>query len=611
MVINMKVAFVAVNSKFSHTNLALRLIREYCKRPVHFFEFTINEPVSRAVSEIYREKPEVLCFSTYIWNVEFIVKCAKTLKTLLPDSKIIMGGPEVSYDSESFMQKNTFVDAVTVGEGESTMKELFEKNFSFAGVSGVIYRDMDKIILNKGIREPVNMDDVPFPYTDDELSDMGGKLLYYESSRGCPYNCSYCLSSTIHYLRFASVRKVESDLMRFINKNVRIVKFIDRTFNANPERAYEIFDFLIKNGKFTKFHFEISAHILTDKTLALLSSAPKGMFQFEIGVQSTNENTIKAINRKTDFKILTEAVERLMSYKNSHVHLDLIAGLPYEDLNSFKKSFNDVYALGADVLQLGFLKLLKGTQIRREYELHGYKFIDYPPYEFLENKYMSFSDTLYLKDIEEVFERYHNSGKFANTLKRLESFFETPFDMFHDIAVYFREKGYFDISVSGSTLYKIMFDFISGLGDEMICDCLKFDWYYLYHANAAPIWNGESGFAPKKRFDIIENRRKDIFAEFGNMPAKEIVKRVIFEIFDYDIFKCEKKRQLVIFFKDGGFKTMDLTAKNYEVTEISGDYATLKNTEDGSEIFIAMALLPPGTDINTHVRYENLEYTIA
>jgi len=607
----MNIALVAVNSKFSHTNLAIRLIREYSGYPARLFEFTINEPISFAVSEIYKAAPDVICFSTYIWNVEFITKCAKTLKNLMPHTKIILGGPEVSYDATEYLENNSFIDAITAGEGEVTFKSLYENGFCFENINGVIYRSKNGIITNPPAEIAESIDTLPFPYTSEELTELKDKLLYYESSRGCPYNCSYCLSSTIHSLRFASLDKVKSDLKRFIDSDVKIVKFIDRTFNADIERAYSIFEFLIENAKNTKFHFEISAHILNDKILRLLKSAPAHLFQFEIGVQSTNEATIRAINRKTDFSVLSKNVKKLLSYKNIHIHLDLIAGLPYEDITSFKKSFNDVFGLCPDMLQLGFLKLLKGTQIRNEYQNHGYKFIDYPPYEFLENDYMAFSDVLKLKAIEDIVEKYYNSGRFTTALNRLLTHFNSPFEMFEKLAEYFCENGYDKISLSLGTLYSVLADFIIRLNDYVALDCLKFDWFTKNHANTSPAWAKNIDALPKSRFDFISLHRKDVFSGFGNMPAKEIVKQVLFEVFDYDISTGQKKKQLYIFFKKGDCYIMDLTPKDYIVKRIEGEYAILENIDDKNEIYIALALLPVGTDINTRLHYENLEYEIC
>lgn len=609
----MKILLCAVNSKFSHTNLAIRLLSRFCGySDCEILEFTINEPINFVVSEIYKKCPDIICFSSYIWNIEFIIKCAETLKSILPEAKLVLGGPEVSYCPDEYIAY-PFIDAVLCGEGELTFKTLCENRFNFCDVDGVVYRHKNSVIHNAPANLLSSLDELPFPYTDTELSELRGKLLYYESSRGCPYSCSYCLSSVMHSLRFASFDKVKKDLKYFIDKNVKIVKFIDRTFNADDARAYKIFEFLIQHGGNTRFHFEISAHILTERTLALLSTAPKGLFQFEIGVQSTNENTISAINRKTNFDILSRNVSKLLSFGNIHLHLDLIAGLPYENLDSFINSFNMVFALRPDMLQLGFLKLLKGTKIRNEYQLHGYKFISYPPYEFLENKYMSFTDTLVLKDIENITEKYYNSGKFVKTIECLLTFFPSPFDMFSAVSEYFKSRGCDKISVSQSALYEILAAFIKKHDfPEYLLDCLKFDYFFYAHANNSPSWYIGDYSLSSKRFDIIEKNRKNIFARFGTMPAKEIVKQVIFEEFKYDIFDTFKcKKQLIVFFKNGGFEKMDLTPKDYIIKKIEGEYAVLKNIEDNTELFIALALLPPETDVGLHLHYENLEYTVS
>jgi len=548
----MKTILVAINSKYSHTNLAVRLLNAYSGYCADVMEFTINEQISFITSQIFKVKPDVICFSTYIWNIETVIKCCEVLKSVLPNTKIILGGPEVSYNAEEILNAHSFIDAIIIGEGEVSFSELINNGFDFKSAHNIAYRDNGCITFTDTARS-LSLDELPFPYTDDELISYGQKLLYYETSRGCPYNCSYCLSSTLHSLRFASLDKVKEDLKKFIDKKVRIVKLVDRTFNADQNRAYEIFDFLIKNAGETCFHFEISAHILSDEILKLLETAPKGLFQFEIGVQSTNEKTISAINRKTDFETLRTNVQRLLSFGNIHLHLDLIAGLPYEDIESFKKSFNDVFALNPHMLQLGFLKLLKGTKIREEKVLHGYKFTPYPPYEVLENKYLTHYDILTLKAAEEMVDKLYNNKKFKMSINRLCTFFASPFDMFLALSEYYAENGYDKISISQNALYSFLAEFIKLNADELTLQMLKFDYYHEGRFNTHPDWTDNPSIG-KLRFDVIENNRGTIFTI--DTPAKEIIKKVMFARFSYDIFTEEKKDCIIAFFKNGEYKIL-------------------------------------------------------
>ncbi len=552
----MKILLCAINSKFSHTNLAVRLINRYSGERADILEFTINENTSYIISEIFKYSPDVVCFSAYIWNIEIITRCAEVLRKVLPKVKIIVGGPEVSYDAEEYLTAHSFIDGVMAGEGEASFLSLINSDFDFSRAFGIVYRDGENIITTPPAVS-VSLDELSFAYTDSELLKYKNKLLYYESSRGCPYNCSYCLSSTLHSVRFKSLENVKKDLTKFIDSNVRIVKFIDRTFNADIERAYEIFNFLIQEKQTksfdTCFHFEISAHILNDKVTELLAAAPKGLFQFEIGVQSTNKATISAIDRKTDFTILSENVKKLSAPKNIHLHLDLIAGLPYEDYDTFKKSFCDVFALRPDMLQLGFLKLLKGTKIRREQDIHGYTYLPYPPYEFLENKYLSYSETLKLKAVEDMVDKLYNSSKFSNTIDALLKHFSSSFDMFYELSRFFEEKEYNRISLSQGTLYSFMVEFCSRFNDTFLTECIKLDYYSLSHANTLPPWDAEFS-AVKNRFEIIEENRNTLFSEFGTTPAKEIVKQVQFARFRYDIKTKQKADYIYVIKKDGSYR---------------------------------------------------------
>lgn len=548
----MKYLLIGINSKYTHTNLAIRTLKAYAQSPeVSICEYTINENRAEVLSDIYKKKAEAYFFSCYIWNIEYIKKLSRELKKIT-GAKIIFGGPEVSFNQEEIMCECEFLDACIIGEGEETFLELIKNGLDFKNTAGIVWRGG----RNKS-RALIDIDDVAFPYTEAEIKELSGRLIYYETARGCPFNCSYCMSSTIKGVRYRSLDKVKKELKFFIDNDVKIVKLTDRTFNANPKRAYEIFKFLIDNAGNTTFHFEIAAHILDDEIFSILKTAPKNLFQFEIGVQSTNPDTVLAINRTTDFEKISKEVKRIGSLKNIHIHLDLICGLPYETLEIFKKSFNDVIDLRPDMLQLGFLKLLHGTKIREEEKKHGYLYSEFPPYEVLGNTYLSYEELSELKRIEAMVDKFYNSGAFSNTLEFLLKQYETPYEMFYDLSAFFDENGLFSMSHSRNSLYEILADFgkTKGLSDAF-SDLLKLD-LFLNGANQNPKWykNQDDSFF-KKRFELIENN-PEVFSEF-NVPQKEIIKQVQFQKFSYDVLgDLEKQENVLVFFKDGRVKKLN------------------------------------------------------
>ncbi len=550
----MKYLLIGINSKFSHTNLAIRTLRAYANVPEVFLcEYTINEPVSQVMAEIYKHNADALFFSCYIWNIEYIKKLCKDLRKIT-DAKIVLGGPEVSFNPKEVLRSCDAVDACIIGEGEVTFSELVKNGLDFKNTDGVVFRDSE-IIKNKP-RELIDINSVPFPYTDEEIEKLSGKLIYYETARGCPYNCSYCMSSTIKGVRFKDLDTVKKELLFFIKHNVKIVKLTDRTFNADYKRTLEIFKFLIENAGNTTFHFEIAAHILNDEIFEVLKKAPKNLFQFEIGVQSTNEKTIEAINRKTSFENICKEVLRIKELGSIHMHLDLIAGLPFETFEIFKKSFNDVFSLRPDMLQLGFLKLLHGTKIRAEENEHNYRYSEFPPYEILANKYISYDELLALKSIEEIVDKFYNSGIFRESLEFLLAKYENPFSMFSDIAEYFERKGLFLLSHSRNSLFEILVDFAKERNfEDIFYDLLKLDFLKAGN-NKSPEWSLESFDEEfyKTRFSLIEEN-PDVFKDFAGKPLKDIIKQVHFEKFSYDILgNLEKCDNVLVFFKDGTVK---------------------------------------------------------
>ncbi len=548
----MKYLLVGINSKYSHTNLAIRLLKAYCKDDnVKITEYTINEPKEQVLSRIISENADAIFFSCYIWNIEYIKTLCSDLKKVT-NAKIIFGGPEVSFNAKDVMKECPFLDACIIGEGEITFSELIKNNLDFENTYGVIFKNPE-IKENKPRALISDISEIPFPYTEEEIKKLDGKLIYYETARGCPFNCSYCMSSTVKGVRYRDLELVKRELKFFVQNNVKIVKLTDRTFNADIKRFGEILKYLIEIKGNTTFHFEISAHILNDGIFGILEKAPKGLFQFEIGVQSTNEKTICEIKRKTDFEKLKKEVLRIKELGNIHIHLDLIAGLPYEDFESFKKSFNDVFALRPDMLQLGFLKLLHGTKIRSEEEKHQYIYSDFPPYEVLGNKYITYTELLILKNVEDIVDKFYNSGAFLNSLEFLLKGYKSAFDMFYKISEYFKERGLFLMSHSKNALFDILADFArEEKTDEVFFDILKLD-FLISGNHRTPKWSLKA-FNPefsKKRFSLIENN-PEIFSEFSSLPMKDIIKKVVFEEFSYDVLGSLKREDCILVFKENG-----------------------------------------------------------
>lgn len=544
----MKSLLIGINSKFTHTSLSVRTLSAN-SNGTEFCEFTINENVLDVAANIYAKQPDVLCFSCYIWNIEYVLKLASTLKKMLPDSIIIFGGPEVSYSAADTLEKYPFVNAVIRGEGEETFKELTENNFAFANVKGITYRN-DEIIQNPHREQVQNLDSLQFPYTKEDLLKNKGKLIYYESSRGCPFGCSYCLSSAERGVRFKSIEQVKEELQFLIDSKPATIKFVDRTFNADPGRSIELIKFMIDRGEGTTFHFEIEAHSISDEFLELVRSAPKGMFRFEIGIQSTNPDTLRAINRNPDVEKLLANIKKIISLDNVHVHLDLIAGLPFETYDTFKNSFNNVMSLEPDVMQLGFLKLLKGTKILREKEIFSYKCTDFPPYEIISNEFITCKEIIKLKKIEFLVDKYFNSGAFGNSLKYMKSKFGDYMSLFESLSLYFEEKGYFNLNHSRDGLYSIFAEF--GKEDTLFLNLLKFDYFTNTKNASTPVWSAEAYNMEvhKKRAEIIEENRNTIFSD---RPVRDILKNVHFEEFSWDLENKKQEKWIGVFAKSGRF----------------------------------------------------------
>ncbi|MCC0682843.1 B12-binding domain-containing radical SAM protein [Clostridioides sp. ZZV14-6345] len=546
----MKILLTTLNSKFIHTNLAIRYLKEFVRDliEVDMKEYTINNDLDYILKDIYKNEYDIILFSTYIWNVGDIVKLCDNLKKIRPNTKIALGGPEVSYDSYDAMKKYDFVDYILYGEGELIFRDLvlhLQGKMEINDVNGLVYRQGSEIIVNKPMELLQNLDEIPSPYENLNPKEYENRIVYYESSRGCPFNCQYCLSSTIPGLRYFSLDRIKRDLKALIDARVSQIKFIDRTFNANRKVAMEIMDFLMKNDNgYTTYHFEVTAYLIDDKMLGFLADCKEGLFQFEIGVQSTNEKTLDAVGRRDDFKKLSHVVQTVASYRNIHQHLDLIAGLPYEDYKSFENSFNDVFNLGIEHLQLGFLKMIKGTGMRKVADEHGFKYKDYAPYEFLYNNYISYEETLKLKDIEDILERYYNSKNFVLSMRYIIGRFykQSPFKFFEIFAKYFDENGYFDLAQGKNQLYKILMDFYNeeiNIDNDVFNDILKYDYISLGKTSNIP------QFFNKLDVDDFKNRCHVFLQDNDNLstylpnfvdkPAKHIIKYVHFEPFKFNV----------------------------------------------------------------------------
>ena len=524
----MKILLVACNAKYIHSNLAVYDLQAYASDYADHIvlkEYTINQQKDDIMRDIYLEHPDVVCVSCYIWNLSFVKELMADLIKILPGADFWAGGPEVSYDAEKFLTENSEFKGVMVGEGEETFKELagyyVEKNpQDLKDMTGICYRDGDQIIHN-GWRQIMDLSSIPFIYKD--LSEFKNRIIYYESSRGCPFSCSYCLSSIDKKLRFRDTETVKKELQFFIDNKVPQVKFVDRTFNCKHDHAMAIWKYINEHDNgVTNFHFEISADLLREEELQEMSTMRPGLIQLEIGVQSTNSDTIKAIHRTMDFEKLKGIVDRIHSFGNIHQHLDLIAGLPYEDYDSFRNSFNDVYALKPQQLQLGFLKVLKGSHMMEMCREYGIVYKTQEPYEVLSTKWLDYDHVLKLKTVENMVEVYYNSGQFQNTLEYLEKFFPDAFSIYERLGSFYMEKGYGDISHTRMRRYEILLEFLEDMPEisvDQVKDQMVYDLYLRENLKSRP------GFARdqkpferqiwdfRKREKVAKNAHVEVFAD--------------------------------------------------------------------------------------------------
>ncbi|MEA4973902.1 MAG: B12-binding domain-containing radical SAM protein [Candidatus Metalachnospira sp.] len=557
----MKVLLAALNAKYIHSSLALRSLKAYADLNGEYTvikEYTINNLIEQTVSDIYKEKPDIIGFSCYIWNIEMIKVIAARLKKVLTNAVMVFGGPEVSYDAVEFLEHCPFGDLVMKGEGERTYKNLLgmwsDGSEYYSKIDGIVYRKNGEIFENPNAK-PLNLDDIPFVY--DDVSDLKNKIIYYETQRGCPYNCQYCLSSIEKGVRFLSPERVKHDLQFFLDKRVRQVKFVDRTFNCSHEHAMMVWKYLMEHDNgITNFHMEITADILKDEAIEMLKSAREGLFQFEIGVQSTNERTIDAVKRNTAFGGISGVVKKISESGNIHQHLDLIVGLPYENYESFANSFNAVYALEPEQFQLGFLKLLRGSGLRKDAEKYGIVYADEAPYEVLYTDELSFDEILRLKDIEEMVETFLNSGKALTAVKYAVKTAGNPFGFFEALSDWWSENGYFDVSHSKMELYDRIFEFLKQYKPvkeklDMLKELLRYDIFCGDNIKTIPEALERETSEEEKQFErdfyMSEDNIEKYIPKLKGYTPKQLLRMCRIEFFDMDIETQDKGVSAVLF----------------------------------------------------------------
>ena len=531
----MKILLVACNAKYIHSNLAVYDLQAYAKTYAeHVFlkEYTINQQKDDILRDIYLEQPDVVCVSCYIWNISFVKELMKDLAKILPGTDLWAGGPEVSFDAEQFLGENPEFTGVMVGEGEETFLELagyyVEKNpQTLKEISGICYREGEKTVHN-GWRKIMDLSRIPFIYKD--FSGFKNRIIYYESSRGCPFFCSYCLSSIDKKLRFRDTEMVKKELQFFLDHQVPQVKFVDRTFNCKHDHALAIWKYINEHDNgITNFHFEISADLLREEELQEMSTMRPGLIQLEIGVQSTNPETIRAIHRTMDFEKLKGIVNRIHSFGNIHQHLDLIAGLPYEDYDSFRHSFNDVYALKPQQLQLGFLKVLKGSHMMEMCQEYEIIYKSREPYEVLSTKWLDYAHVLKLKTVENMVEVYYNSGQFQNTLEYIERFFEDAFSIYEKLGKFYMDRGYGDVSHTRMRRYEILLEFLETIPEISIAevkDQMVYDLYLRENLKSRPSFARDQKPFEKQIWDF---RKREKIAKNAHVEVFEDGKVLFFD----------------------------------------------------------------------------------
>ena len=553
----MKIVLYAINAKYIHSNPAIYGLKAYAGAlgdMVKLKEYTINQYTDEIFQDLYKEKADVAVFSCYIWNISMVLELVDLLKKAQPKLQIWLGGPEVSYDSAELMQQNPAIDGVMRGEGEETFKQMLaywecQETYEadLKNILGITWRVGDEIIENAPAL-PVDMNTLPFIYKD--MAVFEHKIIYYESSRGCPYSCSYCLSSIDKRVRFKDTELVKKELQIFLDAKVPQVKFVDRTFNCRHTHTMEVWRYIHEHDNgITNFHFEITADLLNDTEMDLLAQMRPGLVQLEIGVQSTYPKTIEEIHRKVDFDKLSYVVNRIHAAGNIHQHLDLIAGLPYENLEQFKQSFDDVYHLRPHQLQLGFLKVLKGSYMHEKQKDYGLVYRTKPMYEVISTDWMSFDDILYLKDIEQVLELFYNSHQFDMSVRYLEWFYDRPFALYDALAACFRKMGWFGVNCKRQQRYDQLLEFAKTVVPEvdLFKELLVWDLYAREAVKTRPDWARD--LTPEKE-RIAEMFSDGTFierylADYTNESYRTIRHYTHLEPLYYDLEAAVKEGQIV------------------------------------------------------------------
>lgn len=548
----MKVTLVGINSAYSHTNLAVYyLLNNSIPKGIeaNVKQYNINMLEENVIEDLFYEKSDVYIFSSYIWNIEYVLKVASSLKKTT-NAKIVLGGSEVSFNAKNYFDNYDFIDYITAGEGEEITYKLLDglNNNEKINIENVFDKNSKDYTY---IKKHIDFNKVIFPYKNIDMKEFENKIIYYESQRGCPYNCSYCLSELDKSLRFRDLDKVKKEIMFFIDNDIPLVKFIDRTFNADNKRAKEIIKFILKNSRNTKFHFEVCANLLDDEIIELLGRAPNDMFQLEIGLQSINEHTIKEINRTTDTEKIGINVLKLLKNDNVHIHLDLISGLPYENLNSFKESFNFAYNLKPHMLQLGFLKILHGTMMEKKKKDYDLKYNDFTPYEILSNKWLSYEDISNLKNIEFLVDRYFNSNNFYNTLEYfVNRIANTPYDFYEMLKDYFIKNELFKRSISKDDLYEILYDFLKSYDEKIAYNLLSFDYLsYVKIRKPKKDFIEKIGVLNKEEvFEMLKSKdfRELYLNEYNELSNKELYKKISLYKFAINPITKEKKETTIL-----------------------------------------------------------------
>ena len=538
---DMKVLLGAVNAKYIHSNLAVYCLKAYAEKygdtsdEISIGEYTINQQLDEILRDIYKRKPDMLCLSCYIWNLTYVEEICREIKKVMPQIIIWIGGPEVSYDGVKVLERLPEVDGVMKGEGEQTFCDLLhfyqEKTADgLQNMKGIVYREQTGQIVENEWRKTMDLSKVPFVYENMELFEH--KIIYYETSRGCPFSCSYCLSSIDKCLRFRDLELVKKELQFFIDHKVPQVKFVDRTFNCKHDHAMTVWRYIKEHDNgITNFHFEVAADLLNEEEMELIKTMRPGLIQLEIGVQSTNPETIRAIHRHMDLKKLEYCVNRVHSFRNIHQHLDLIAGLPYEDYDTFHQSFNDVYQMKPDQLQLGFLKVLKGSLMQKEAEVYGIVYKEKEPYEVLSTNWLTYGEVLKLKMVESMVEVYYNSGQFWHTLEYLVPFEKDAFTFYEKLGSFYEKKGYSEISHSRMRRYEILLEYLQEETDvptEVAAQKMLYDLYLREKLKKRPV------FAPdQKQYETaVWNYRKN--NQVSKTAHIEVFENGTVILFDYE-----------------------------------------------------------------------------